>query len=178
MKNKVLPMILMIWPYIYLLNMVFPEGTMLYDNFTTIYIALTVLVYGINIWNAFGCYDANSTKDYAFWNMIIKLFHIPFYLGVFVLGAVFLLAMAVPALILISPIIAMTLAGIDYMLMITSSVYGIRTITLLVRNKEISKRMAILYVVLHLIFVLDVLAAIKLYKRTKSVRQGKISTDT
>ncbi len=93
MKNKISPIILMMWPYAYLLYMVIPAGTILYDNFTTIYIALTVFVYGINIWNALRCSDKKFAKDYAFWNMIIKLFHIPFYLGVFALGAVFLLAM-------------------------------------------------------------------------------------
>ncbi len=170
MKNKILPIILMIWPYAYFLYMLFPAGTVIYNNFTAIYIASTVLVYGANVWNALRCCDRENAKDYVFWNMIIKLFHIPFYIGVFALGVIFLLAMVVPALTLISPFIIMILAIIDYMLLLTSSTYGIRTIILFAKSNEVSKLTAALYVILHLFFVLDVLAAIMLYRKTRKIQ--------
>ncbi len=57
--------------------------------------------------------------------------------------------------------------------MITSSTYGIRTIILLVKNKELSNTAAIMYVILHLLFVLDVVGAIMLYKKT-NISHGKL----
>ena len=45
--------------------------------------------------------------------MMIKLLHIPFYLCVFALGIVCIVAMVVPAFVLVSPMIIMMLFVID-----------------------------------------------------------------
>ncbi len=171
MKNKFLPAILMIWPYVLLLYIVIPRETMsiLYENFPIIYIALTMLIYGLNIWNAVKGCNRSTAREYASWNLLIKLVHIPFYLGVFAIGFIFLLAMVVPALIFISPFFIMVLMIVDFLLMITSSSYGIRTTIILAKTEEISKLTAIVYAALHIFFVLDIVGAIMLYRKVREL---------
>ena len=67
------------------------------------YIILTVLVYILNIGNAFTYKGNEAARKLAFYDMMIKLLHIPFYLCVFAVGIVCIVAMVVPAFVLVSP---------------------------------------------------------------------------
>lgn len=99
--------------------------------------------------------------------MMIKLVHIPFYLGVFAIGMLSLFVMVVPAFIFISPIIIMFLVVIDFLLMLTSSMYGISTVVRLLKEYDISKRSAVLYILCHMIFVADMISAVCLYRKCR-----------
>lgn len=165
--KKILPVILMIWPYLIALAAVLPDELGAVQRFFAAYAILTVAVYGLNIWNAF----AWPYEDYgcrpAFYDMLIKLVHIPFYIGVFMMGLLLAFAMVVPALIFVSPILISFMAVIDFGLMLTSSMYGVSAIIRLLRKNAISKKSAFLHIILHLFFVTDVISSICIYRKSK-----------
>lgn len=167
--KKYLPLILMVWPYLFGLYVTLPDGLdgNIYMVLLLAYIILTVLVYVLNIRNAFTYNGNDAALKLAFYNMIIKLIHIPFYLYVFAVGIVCIVAMVVPAFVFISPMIIMMLFFIDWFLMLTSSMYGISAAIKSSREGMISKKAALLYGIFHCIFVTDIISAILLYKEIK-----------
>lgn len=180
--RRALPIILMIFPYLIvlvplLIKSVAPEeaewAMVFLNGFFESYLFLTAAVYILNIWNALTFRGENSGRELVIWNMIIKLIHIPFYLGVFAIGFGFMIAIAVPALTLFSPIIAITLAVVDFFLMVTSSMYGLSAIVRLVKRGEISVPSAIVCGLMHFVFVLDVISSVVLCVKTRK-RKGSI----
>lgn len=171
--KKYLPITLMAWPYFIIVLLKLPDNQsdLFYTTFFIAYMILTVLVYVSNIVNACLYKGENAGYQLAFWNILIKLVHIPFYLIVFSLGILFLLAMVVPALVFFSPIMIMLLTAIDFFLMITSSMYGINAIIRAARKGYLSKKFALLHIILHFFFVTDVISAIIVYIKLKKEKR-------
>lgn len=168
--RKVLPVSLMIWPYVFFIFTIFCDkiGEAAYSSILEAYIVLTVVVYILNIWNAFTYSQEEDTgHKLAFYDMLIKLVHIPFYFFVFVIGACLILAMVVPALVFVSPIVVTMLACIDFFLMVTSSMYGVSAAVRLSRRGGLSKMSAFVYSLFHFFFVADVISAILLFRKSK-----------
>lgn len=166
MRNirKIFPVILMVWPYLFIPCIILTDKLgEVFGIALTVYTVITVIVYGLNIWNACGSRNETAPRSMAFYDMLVKLVHIPFYIGVFLVGLILLFSMVVPALLFISPIMIVCLAIIDYFLMLTSSAYGISAAVRLSKRNLLSKKAAALYIVLHLFFVLDVISAVFLY---------------
>lgn len=175
--KKYLPLILMVWPYLFAVFFILPDGLSenIYMFLLFAYIILTVLVYILNIGNAFTYNGNEAARKLAFYDMVIKLFHIPFYLCVFVVGIVCIVAMVVPAFVLVSPLIIMMLFVIDCFLMLTSSMYGLSAAIKSSRQGMISKKAALLHGIFHCIFVADIISAIILYRKIKrSTNSAKI----
>ena len=89
----------------------------------------------------------------------------------FLVGLILILAMVVPALVFVSPILVMIFSIISWLLVLTSSVYGINAI---VRGRQIgalSTKTAILLGILHLLFVADVIASIIAFVRLRKNRK-------
>lgn len=166
--RKIFPVLLVIWPYLFILLTILPgEQPKIQEFLLTAYLPLTVVVYGLNIWNACTYPSEESECKLAFYDMVIKLAHIPFYIGVFVIGICLVFAMVVPALLFISPILILFLAVIDFFLMLTSSVYGINAAVKLSKKGILSKETTLLFIILHLIFVADVISAVCLCQKSK-----------
>lgn len=167
--KKYLPLVLMVWPYLFALYTMLPDG--LNENIYIVlflaYVILTILVYVLNIRNAFAYNGNEAALKLAFYDMIIKLIHIPFYLCVFVIGVVFIAAMVVPALMFFSPMVVIMLFVVDCFLMLTSSMYGISAALKASRIGMISKKSALLHGIFHCIFVTDLISAIILYRKIK-----------
>lgn len=164
--RKAPPIVLMVWPYLligvlYLFSLLSSDTASLIFR---IYCVLTVAVYALNIWNACTLRDE---KQLARWSMAVKLVHIPFYLLVFCVGVVFTGAMVVPALLFLSPFILLLLAAGDWLLLMTSSVYGINAAVQAAVRGRIPKADAIVCGVLHCFFVLDVVGAVLLFCRLR-----------
>lgn len=123
-----------------------------------------IVVYVLNIVNAL-TYPKDKVNDLAFYDMLIKFVHIPFFLLIFGTGLLLLFVMVVPALIFFSPLMIMILAIINYLLMITSSMYGISAVVRLEQSGRLEKGKGLIYLVLHLAFVVDFLSAVSLYRR-------------
>ena len=81
------------------------------------------------------------------------------------MGCILLLAMAVPAFLLVSPVLLAALALEDVCLLLTSSMYGISAAVRLRQKGLISSRSAILHILMHLFFVTDVVSAVCLYRQ-------------
>lgn len=168
--KKLLPILLAVWPYLVLWMMsIFggkEEGN--HGLELLLLIVLTVVVYVTNIVNAF-TYKIEDAKKLAFWDMIIKLIHIPFYLIVFIAGVALLLAMVVPALVFVSPFLVAILAIIDFFLMLTSSAYGIHALIRAKKNGGVSVKFVVVHSILHLFFVTDVISAVIVFVKTRKM---------
>ena len=162
--KKILPVVLLIWPYLFIaVLMAGSANEALYSKLIWLYIAMTVVVYVMNIVNACLYKGDNSCYELAFFNMLIKLLHIPFYLVVFLSGAAMFLAMVVPALILFV---------IDLLLLITTSMYGVNALIRAGKQGIVSKKFALVHGILHFFFVADVISSVWVFVR---VRKGKLS---
>ena len=105
MKNKKwMPILLMIWPYL-VAGMIFallPIESQSAILFMVLVVLLTLVIYAANIINA--C--TQKTEDIGalvFWNMLVKLVHIPFYLVMFVIGLGVFATSWLPGLIFFTP---------------------------------------------------------------------------
>lgn len=168
--KKYLPFILMAWPYLlFASSVMFPDGFGGIIDIVLVlaYIILTIPVYVLNIRNALTYSGNEAALKLAFYDMMIKLIHIPFYLCVVVIGLLCIMAMVVPAFVFVSPTIVMMLFLIDWFLMLTSSMYGISAAMKSSEEGLISKKAALLYGIFHCLFVTDVISAVILYWKIK-----------
>ncbi len=170
--RNTLPILLIIWPYLFGLGFLVPqESENAFGIFTLIYVFLTAIVYGFNIWNAWTWPYEEAIKRLPLYNMLLKLLHIPFYIGVFLLGILSLVIMVVPALVLVSPIIILYLVFVDCLLMITTSMYGIRSAVWMYKSGLAGKAFTIVHILLHFFFVTDVISAICVFVKSKIARK-------
>lgn len=117
-----------------------------------------------NVVNA--CLDRGegSPRRLAFWDMLLKLCLIPFFLFVFVAGFVMSLALAVvPGLIFGAPVVVGILVVVDYGLLLFTSSYGFAAVARARSRGLITGTAAAVLSVLHALFITDVVAAIVLY---------------
>ena len=149
------PALLAVWPYGLLAIALFEEGSAGSVVFFWVYCALTAALVLFQI--LYCCLHRAAARTFAFWDLVVKLCHIPFYLAVFALGVP--MAMVVPALLFVSPAVNLLLLAVDTALMLTSSAYGIRAAVSGVREGRLSIGCAVLLGVLHLFFVFDVIGA-------------------
>lgn len=169
-KKRFLPILLGIWPYLVLvlMGLLANEENQYYGLELLILSVLTAIVYILNIANA--CIGKQKDiKRLALMDMLIKLIHIPFYLLVFVIGAMALVVMVVPVFVFISPFIVIMLAVIDFFLMLTSSAYGINALIRARKDGIISSNFMVLHIVMHLCFVLDIVSAIIVFLKLRKV---------
>lgn len=151
------PALLAVWPYGILCIGLFEEDSAGSMVFLWVYCGLTAALLLFQI--LYCCLHRASARTFAFWNLTVKLCHIPFYLAAFALGVLMTMAMVVPALLFVSPVVNLLLLAVDTALMLTSSAYGIRAAVSGVREGRLSIGRAVLLGVLHLFFVFDVIGA-------------------
>lgn len=167
-KKRFFPITLAAWPYLYVvLTLAFSGyeklgGIIFYGG-----MLLTLAVYLSNIIYACVWKEEDSYYHLAFWNMLIKLIHIPFYLGVFLLGVLSLLVMVVPVFIFLSPVLIFSLFLVDAFLMITSSMYGVNALIRAGKRQIVSKKYVVINIILQFLFVADVISAIVLYIKVR-----------
>ena len=168
-KKAFFPILLAVWPYIsvILLYLLAEVSDKLYWLIFAAIVISTVVIYTLNIINACTHKNERADEQLAFWDMLVKLIHIPFYLGVFFIGVVFLLAMVVPMFVMVSPLIVIMLAVIDFFLMLTSSAYGINAVARARQKGSISTGFLVLNIIMHLLFVTDVISAVIVFVKLK-----------
>lgn len=160
------PVLLAVWPYTVFLAALVPEGRVT-DALFLWYVVLTAAVYVLNIVHACRACKRELPQRLAFWDMVLKLVHVPFYLMVFCVGVLLLFAMVVPALLFLSPLAILTLAAVDYLLLVTSSSYGIAASFGAKRRGTLPTGRSVLHIVLHFLFVADLISAVCLYVRLR-----------
>lgn len=170
-KKRFFPLTLAIWPYLYVvLLFVFSSNEKLGGMISYGGWLLTPAVYISNIIYACVCKGEDSYYHLAFWNMLIKLIHIPIYLGNFLLGILLLLVAVVPIFTLLSPFLILILILVDVFLMITSSMYGVNALIRAGRKQVVSKKYVIINIILQFLFIADVISAIVLYIKVRKKR--------
>ena len=103
------PALLAVWPYGILCIGLFEEDSAGSMVFLWVYCGLTAALLLFQI--LYCCLHRASARTFAFWNLTVKLCHIPFYLAVFALGVLMTMAMVVPALLFVSPAVNLLLAA-------------------------------------------------------------------
>ena len=122
-KRRFLAGLLAVWPYLFGVVALLGEWEDGVIGYLALYMGLTAAVYILSAVNAW-TWPVQGYRELASWNLATKLIHIPFYVCVFLIGLVMAGAMAVPALLLVSPMVIAMLWVVGILLMVTSSVYG------------------------------------------------------
>lgn len=128
-----------------------------------LYLVISIFVIGSVI---FQTRKKEKSSRILFWNMIIKICYIPFYLITFV-GAVASLIMVGGFILL--PIYIV----IDCVFLVPTAVCGICGAIRLANEDHSKTGLAVFMAIGHLIFVLDVIAAIILFASAKSTERKK-----
>ena len=158
-KRNIPAILLIIFPWLLILpflgQLVFTHGIVM-SMFQYIYnpvLVLFPLVLILNLGRAlFGWLDAETL---SLWNLRIKLWLIPVYLFILVF------AIGVPVAIPLFFIF-------DALLLAVSSCYGLRSLVRLKKDGQLENGTFVLLFACHFIFILDVVAAILLRKKTKN----------
>lgn len=167
MKKRILPVLLLILPYLYLFSFNFgisdEKNTNLKMLFFLILWVILALVFLIlnSIFVALSVAHGGKSEFFLFWNMLLKLIHIPIYLMVFFVGT---LCFVIPTSIIFIPF----LTAFDYSLLILTSIYGIGGLVQALREKKITKTAALVLGVLHFFFCADVVCAVVAFCKVKS----------
>lgn len=150
---KKIPMLLMIAaPYVFI-GICVEKG--LGSEAFTMWKVLCVLVYLPNMIYAFILPKLHCDgKQLLFWSMLLKLFNIPVYILVILI--VLLLH------ILILPLIPFLIL-FDYTLLLPSSMYGISGIVMSRAEGRMSKKAAVIHIIMQFMFCLDVFSAVYCY---------------
>lgn len=166
MKTKrFLPVTLIIFPYLLifpiLLNILHIPVPVEWINENTAKILsylfpALILLYLISqaVYILYAVFTKASPASLAFWNMVVKLCHIPFYIFIFIFGIGVMIA--IPLLWLI-----------DAILMFTSSSFGISAILRAKSQGHISTTFLVVNIFCHLIFVADVISAVVVYRKLR-----------
>lgn len=177
-KLKIFPIFLAVWPYICAVLLWFLND--ISEQFQGIImktcIVMTIAIYLFNV--VLACAYKAEGDDYhlAFWDMVTKLIHIPFYIGIFVIGLIFLVLTVVPVFIMVSPFVIIMLVIIDFFLMLTSSSYGINAVIRAKRKGKVLTLFTVVNIILHLFFVTDIISAIVVYvklRKNKKIDEQK-----
>lgn len=176
--KKFLPIILAIWPYLcFVLFSIYSyvdeeNKRILYILFYC-YVLLTVVVYVSNIIHCCLYRGEDSAYQLAFWNMLIKLIHIPFYVTVLLQATSFLFIMVIPPFLLMATFMFFIFFVVCLLLMLTSSFYGINALIRARQAKDISIVFTVVNIVLHVFFLTDLISSILLFINLKKQRSTK-----
>ncbi len=156
-KKRFFPITLAVWPYLYtVLLFAFPTtNETLSELILWGGMAFTFAFYISHIIYACICKGEDSYYDLAFWNMLLKLIHIPFYVVVFLVGVFFLLAAVVPVFTFVAPVLIFFLFLADVFLMITSSMYGVNALIRTGRKQTVSKTYLVINIILKFLILMD-----------------------
>lgn len=173
MLRKRAPQALMIWPYLSMAMMVVINIVCTAENREIVSISMKVcgiLTICVYLWNIISvlCYKGeDAAKELARLDFMIKLVHIPFYVLIFAFCLPAIVVAFHPILAMIPFMIWTIFFIVDALLMITSSVYGLRALWKAKKEQRVSKKFAVLHTILHLVFVADVISAICIYRKIK-----------
>ena len=95
-----------------------------------------------------------TARRLLFWNMVLKLCNIPFYIGVFFVG----LMMSVFVIPLLLPLIL-----IDYSVLLPSTMFGLSGLLQARREGRIDTTALLIFGIMQFFFCLDVVSAICMY---------------
>ncbi|MBD5543404.1 MAG: hypothetical protein HDR01_03945 [Lachnospiraceae bacterium] len=176
-KKRWFPVTLALWPYLYdvLLWPVAGDDVneILVYTFFILSIIITIVVYVLNMIYACTCREEDSYYHLAFWNMLIKLIHIPVYLTILLIDFILALCVVVPVFIFMSPFLILYFFFVALFLMIASSAYGVNALIRAGMKRVVSKKYVVINIILHFFFVADVISAIVLYIKVRKEKRKR-----
>ena len=95
-----------------------------------------------------------TARRLLFWNMVLKLCNIPFYIGVFFVGLM--------AGVFVIPLLPF-LALIDYSVLLPSTMFGLSGLLQARRERRIDTKALLIFGIMQFFFCLDVVSAICMY---------------
>lgn len=85
------------------------------------------------------------------WNMVLKLCNVPIFLMLFAMGGI--------AYLLLSTEVGLLVLGIGYLLLLSSSMYGVSGLICSYKAGLISRKKFIVHIISHFLFFIDVLSS-------------------
>ncbi len=167
-KKLIPPIILLVLQYLHIIAVGIVSGTVGLTADATavlffIWCGLVVLVYIPNaIYSFVKAKRQESALVLLFWNMTLKLAFIPIYITVFAISL--LCSIAGPWAIAFWAVFFI----FDYLLLLTTSMYGLAGIRRATRDGIMPKYSALIFGILHFVFCADVISAMIIYRRIKS----------
>lgn len=165
MKKRILPILLLISPYLYALTVMLYckfGGAREMESFILIFCGMVVIIFIPNMIYAFVIGKHGESSDVIlFWDMILKLCNIPIYIVIFCFG--FFMSLFPKGMVISFP-----LAIFDYLLLIPSSIYGVSGLIQACRERKITKATAVVNGILHFFFCMDVISAIAMFCLVKA----------
>ena len=168
MKKYLAPLTLALCPYLFLPLGLIPESLtyvfMLPLSF--VLLAVQIRIIWINFrypWKT----DELTPVELAKWELIIKLAHLPYYLAVFAICLMLLIAIAVPAFMMAVLFYVPWAVITDVILMLTSSCYGFSAIRRAKSAGSLEPGAALRHTVAHCIVVADVISAFLLWRKLR-----------
>ena len=173
MKNirVILLYLLMVWPH--LMSIIGAVSDVAY----LIYLISIVVVCIISAINAITYPSDASPEKLAWWALIIKLAHIPFYIKIFVGGLLMLPASLLTIMVAFAWFIYLLLFVVDYLFLLSSSAYSVKAIWTAKKQGIIPKSLAVILSIFSFIFVTDIISAIVAYVLVKKNSQYKRSVE-
>ena len=162
--RKLIPILLAVWPYTILLEE-WIQGAVV-----PVYLLVTLMIVVANFIHVFYLARNWRLSELAFWSMVLKLAHIPYFLPLGLTLFSLLFISIVPTFALLVPMIMGILLLISYILLLITSTYGLVAIYQGRKQNTLSKFFAVSVAILHLMFVGDVIGACLNYLKTKKLR--------
>ena len=168
MKKYLAPLSLALCPYGFLLLGLIPESR-IEDLTALVFFGLLVMQLAIVVCNIRYVRNSESAPvELAKWELLIKLAHLPYYLAVFAICLMLLIAIAVPAFMMAVLFFVPWAVITDVILMLTSSCYGFSAIRRAKSEGTLPPGAALRHTVAHCIFVADVISAFLLWRKLKN----------
>lgn len=132
-------------------------------GFTAVFVIYAVVVLANVIFLIYLTVSGEDAQRLLFWDMLIKLCYIPFFL------MMFLMILAGFATFLVGGIamVVMTV-GVDLLFLIPPSIYGLCGCIRAAKEKNMSGGLSVVLAILHFLFCADVVAAIVAYCKVRS----------
>lgn len=167
MKKRIIPILMIMYPYLWLLLVVFmPRSDGNGEIYRIFYWSIVIVFIANIIYPFIMIKNRERSSVILFWDILPKLLNIPIYIMFFFIATVF---MILP----LGFMIALTIAVFDYIILIPSSMYGVIGLIQAKREGKISKTSMIINIIFHFCFCLDVISAVVMYIK---LRKKKNST--
>ena len=167
--KRIFPIILLVWPYL-----IFPQFLMMLSGEDAVrsyaigYEIMTVVICALNIIYAWTYKSQDSYKDLAFWNMLIRLVYIPFYIIIFIIEIVLLSTSIIAGF---GSILAIEIIFLVICLLVTSPMYGVSAVIQAKKRGLVPSEYAVLHSILHFIIIASLVSSIVLYAKLGKIHK-------
>lgn len=160
MKKNILPLLLIVAPYLYAFQLIYIKKSNA-DMDLWIYYGMCALVLVPNIIYPFLLKTwGERSRSLFFWDVVIKVCHIPIYVIIFLMGTLFFLS-------IFGMMFIFFLIVFDYLLLLPSTMYGINGLRQARSEGRISWLAFIMHAICHFVFCLDVMSAAVMYFKVR-----------